>query len=111
MPHKKIVLKKDMDMYLMEYHKKHFKQAEKTSFAREPLRSLLEYSGDTAFADKIFERKANIDALKVDQYTKDFLHEIKGNPHDLPPTRPELTIQDVMQGFQLWNEKTSMLPL
>eukprot|EP00957_Ditylum_brightwellii_P092730 7060981-Ditylum_brightwellii.AAC.1 len=36
---------------------------------------------------------------------------LKGSPHDLLPVPPELTLQDVMKGFQLWNKKTSTSPL
>ena len=81
-----------MDQYLLEYHKKHFQQAEETLFTKEPLKFLMEYRGDTEFADRLREGTADIESLPVDQYTKDFLHEMSEKPTGPPPAQSELTI-------------------
>eukprot|EP00957_Ditylum_brightwellii_P136714 10425569-Ditylum_brightwellii.AAC.1 len=94
-----MVLKKEMNEHLLEFHKKHFRQVEDTPFAQEPLKSILGYCGDLKFADETRNGSSDIEALDVDQYTKYFLQELKGSPYNPPPIPLDLTQQDEMKGF------------
>ena len=73
LPHKRVVLKEEMERHLQNHHNRHFRQAEKTPFAKEPLKTLIGYSADTQFAKELREGTADIENINTDEYTKDFL--------------------------------------
>eukprot|EP00957_Ditylum_brightwellii_P038684 2924150-Ditylum_brightwellii.AAC.1 len=53
LPHKRVVLKEEMEKHLQNHHNCHFHQAEKTPFAKEPLKFLIGYNADTQFAKEL----------------------------------------------------------
>eukprot|EP00957_Ditylum_brightwellii_P005085 386442-Ditylum_brightwellii.AAC.1 len=105
LPHKRVVLKKEMGKHLQTHHDRHFRQAEKTPLAKEPLKSLIGYSADTQFAKELQEGTADIENIKTDKYAKDFLHGINAHPTDPPKVREELTCVVIQKGFKIWNKK------
>eukprot|EP00957_Ditylum_brightwellii_P002541 195134-Ditylum_brightwellii.AAC.1 len=111
LPHKRVVLKEEMERHLQTYHNHHFQQAEKTPFANETLKSLIGYCVDMKFAKELREGAADIESIKTDEYTKDFLCRMKAHPTDPPKIWKELSYSDVQQGFKIWNEQTSISPL
>eukprot|EP00957_Ditylum_brightwellii_P196844 14997707-Ditylum_brightwellii.AAC.1 len=82
LPHKRVVLKEEIKKHLQTHHNHHFCQTEKTPFAKEPLKSLIGYSADTQFAKEQCEGTADIENIKTDKYTKDFLRGINAHPTD-----------------------------
>eukprot|EP00957_Ditylum_brightwellii_P034002 2575453-Ditylum_brightwellii.AAC.1 len=110
-PHKRVVLKEEMEQHLQTHHNCHFQQAEKTPFAKEPLKSLIEYCADTMFAKELREGTADIENIKTDEYTKDFFHSMKAHPNDPPKAQEELSYLDIQKGFKIWNKKTLTSPL
>eukprot|EP00957_Ditylum_brightwellii_P096335 7337189-Ditylum_brightwellii.AAC.1 len=105
-PHKRVVLKEEMERHLQTHHNQHFRQAEKMPFTKEPLKSLIGYCADTKFAKELQEGTTDIENRNTDEYTKDFLHGIKAHPADPPKARRELSYSDNKEGFKIWNEKT-----
>eukprot|EP00957_Ditylum_brightwellii_P037424 2831434-Ditylum_brightwellii.AAC.1 len=73
-----------MEKHLQNHHNRHFCQAEKTPFAKEPVKSLIGYSEDTQFAKELLEGTADIENINTDECTKDFLRGIKAHPTDPP---------------------------
>ena len=111
LPHKRVVVKEEMEKYLLEHHQRHFSQATPTPFAQAPLKDLIGYSGEGPLAQEPKEGIANVDKVEVDQHTKDVLHELQWQPHFPPKVSDELNWHHVQHGFKIWNENTSTSPM
>ncbi len=99
-----------MEEALLPHFQQHFRQAEKTPFNQEPLKSLFGYTGETEFCDKFRKGEADIDGLNVDDDVKTFLHQLERkttNPPSIPAT---LTPAQLIKGFKIWPERTSTSP-
>eukprot|EP00957_Ditylum_brightwellii_P163204 12427225-Ditylum_brightwellii.AAC.1 len=68
LPHRRVVLKEDIEILLMEHHKKYFNQAHSTPFASGKLLNLLGYCGDTDFAQELRDGTADIESNETDHY-------------------------------------------
>jgi len=62
-----------MDETLLEYCRQHFATTHSTPFTSEPLGTLLQYDGITLFGKLVYQGRAPLENLPLDDATKSLL--------------------------------------
>jgi len=68
---------KEIESLVLQQHQKHFSQAAGTTFTITPLCTLINDNCTSEYAQQILAGTANINALPVDEYTKNLLTHLK----------------------------------
>eukprot|EP00957_Ditylum_brightwellii_P189521 14425748-Ditylum_brightwellii.AAC.1 len=84
LPHKRIMNFQEINKHLLAHHQRHFGQATNTPFTIAPLKDLVGYMAEGPLAQDLKKGIANIDALGIDEYTKDILQEMQWKETDPP---------------------------
>jgi hypothetical protein len=100
-----------IEKLLMARNKKHFGQAKGTPFTVIPLKDLLGWCGDTAFADMLLEGKVEMELIEgLDKGAKKIMEKVAENLKMRDTVVPTITKEDVVRNFKRWKETTSTSP-
>eukprot|EP00957_Ditylum_brightwellii_P117741 8982409-Ditylum_brightwellii.AAC.1 len=84
-----------MDGALFKQHLRHFSQATGTPFTVNPLWSSFGEYAELPLSQQFRDGTLDVDGLEVDNYTKEFLHELQRKSTDPPEINPILTHLDI----------------
>eukprot|EP00957_Ditylum_brightwellii_P007834 593211-Ditylum_brightwellii.AAC.1 len=106
-----VVVMEKMDKALFNQHAKHFSHAEidGTPFKQKPLKALGQYV-KTAMGQAFCTCTSPLHNLPIDQYTLEFLKELKHNHADQPDIKTDIRNKMVRDNYKNWKEKTSTSP-
>eukprot|EP00957_Ditylum_brightwellii_P123497 9415608-Ditylum_brightwellii.AAC.1 len=100
-----------MDKHLQTHHRHQFKQAEGTPFTVPPISKIIDFNESTAFFNQMWQGIALIDELQVEEDIKEYLHELQTLLTDLSQLSENLTTEEAINSFKIWNEVTSTSPM
>eukprot|EP00957_Ditylum_brightwellii_P016550 1244074-Ditylum_brightwellii.AAC.1 len=93
-----------MDKYLQTHHRQHSKQVEGMPSMVPLLSEIIDFNASTPFCDQMWQGTMPIDELEVEEGIKDYLHKLQTLPTDPPQLCKDLTTEEVIDGFKIWNE-------
>jgi hypothetical protein len=106
-PFREVNLPSELEYFLIQRNRRHFRQAQGTTFTKPPFSTSLNWQADTNAADLILE--GDYDTTDLDDVTALLLRhcervtELNTIPH-------QLTIEDSVSKLKIWCESTSTSP-
>jgi len=102
--------KLELECCILQQHQTHFSQAHGSVFTISPLRELIDNECTSPYSRQILQGTADIEALPIDQYTKDLLKQLKTKMSPNKNPSHKINSEEMIKGFKLWPERTTTSP-